>query len=66
MRAKIAGVVNGIDQFMAWLIRTYQCSALLEADTIPLTPLSHRIVENLRLNSDRLAAELAEKLEASK
>ena len=71
VRAKIAGVVNGVDQLLSGVVDKLDLSMLkrlLEADTIPLiAPIAQdRKGENLRLNSDRLAAELAEKLEASK
>lgn len=71
VRAKIAGVVNGVDQLLSGVVDKLDLSMLkrlLEADTIPLiAPIAQdRNGENLRLNSDRLAAELAEKLEASK
>ena len=71
VRAKAAGVVGGVDQLLSGVVDKLDLpllKRLLEADTIPLiAPIAQdRNGENLRLNSDMLASELAEKLEATK
>lgn len=71
VRAKAAGIVGGVDQQFSGVVDKLDLpllQRLLEADTIPvITPMAlNREGQNLRLNSDLLAAELAEKLEATK
>ncbi|NCG08298.1 MAG: amino-acid N-acetyltransferase [Verrucomicrobia bacterium] len=71
VRAKAAGIVGGVDQQFSGVVDKLDLpllQRLLEADTIPvITPIAlDREGQNLRLNSDLLAAELAKKLEATK
>jgi amino-acid N-acetyltransferase len=71
VRAKVTGIVGGVDQLFGGVVDKLDLpllKRLLEAETIPvITPIApNREGQNLRLNSDLLAAELAEKLEATK
>ena len=71
IRAKEAGVVSGIDQQHTGVVDKIDLPLfknLLDGGTIPVvTPIaSDRNGESLRLNSDQLAAQLAEALKASK
>jgi amino-acid N-acetyltransferase len=71
VRAKATGIVGGVDQLFTGVVDKLDLpllKRLLEADTIPvITPVApNREGQNLRLNSDLLASELAVKMEASK
>jgi amino-acid N-acetyltransferase len=71
VRAKQVGILNGIDQMYSGSVDKLDIALfkrLLESDTIPVvTPIApDRNGQNLRLNSDLLATELASGLDASK
>lgn len=71
VRAKQVGILKGIDQMYSGCVDKIDIALfkrLLESDTIPVvTPIApDRNGQNLRLNSDLLATELASSLDASK